>query len=137
MTAVPTTLATASAQPLAQPPLSTGTRLAYGFGSIAYGIKESGFSTLLLLYYNQVVGLPAGQVGLAIMLALVIDAFVDPVIGHFSDHLRSRWGRRHPFMYVAIVPVALTFWALFNLPDWPAWGSWRGSAASTYSSSKH
>ena len=125
MTAVPTTLATATAQPLAQtfgqpfaqPPLSTGTRLAYGFGSIAYGIKESGFSTLLLLYYNQVVGLPAGQVGLAIMLALVIDAFIDPVVGHFSDHLRSRWGRRHPFMYAAALPVGLLYLLLWNPPQ--------------------
>ena len=101
----------------AQPPLSAGTRFAYGFGSIAYGIKESGFSTLLLLFYNQVVGLPAGQVGLAIMLALVIDAFVDPVIGHFSDHLRSRWGRRHPFMYAAALPVGLLYLLLWNPPQ--------------------
>jgi GPH family glycoside/pentoside/hexuronide:cation symporter len=101
----------------AAPQLSTGTRLAYGFGSVAYGIKESGFSTLLLLFYNQVVGLPAGQVGLAIMLALVIDAFVDPVIGHFSDHLRSRWGRRHPFMYAAALPVGLLYLLLWNPPQ--------------------
>jgi GPH family glycoside/pentoside/hexuronide:cation symporter len=91
--------------------------LAYGFGSVAYGIKESGFSTLLLLYYNQVVGLPAGQVGLAIMLALVADAFIDPVIGHFSDHLRSRWGRRHPFMYAAALPVGLLYLLLWNPPQ--------------------
>lgn len=100
----------------AMPPLSAGTRFAYGFGSIAYGIKESGFSTLLLLFYNQVVGLPAGQVGLAIMLALVADAFIDPVIGHFSDHLRSRWGRRHPFMYAAALPVGLLYLLLWNPP---------------------
>lgn len=93
-----------------------GTKLAYGFGSIAYGIKDNGFQTLLLLYYNQVVGLRADLVGLAILIALVIDAFVDPIVGHYSDHLRSGWGRRHPFMYAAAVPVGLLYLLLWNPP---------------------
>ncbi len=96
--------------------LSFGTKIAYGVGSIAYGIKDNGFATLLLLFYNQVVGLPAHLVGLAIMVALVFDAFIDPVIGHMSDHTRSRWGRRHPFMYASAVPVGLLYVLLWNPP---------------------
>ena len=92
------------------------TKLAYGFGSIAYGIKDNGFSTLLLLFYNQVVGLPASTVGLAIMLALILDAFIDPVIGHLSDQTRSRWGRRHPFMYAAAIPIGICYLLLWNPP---------------------
>lgn len=97
--------------------LSLRTKLAYGFGSIAYGIKDNGFSTFLLLFYNQVIGLPAGQVGLAIMIALVIDAFADPVIGHLSDQTRSRWGRRHPFMYAAALPIGAAYLLLWNPPE--------------------
>jgi len=93
-----------------------GTKIAYGFGSIAYGIKDNGFQTLLLLYYNQVVGLDGYQVGLAILIALVLDAFIDPVIGHYSDHLRSTWGRRHPFMYAAALPVGILYLLLWSPP---------------------
>jgi len=96
--------------------LRFGTKLAYGFGSVAYGIKDNGFSTLLLLFYNQVVGLPADGVGLAILVALIVDAFVDPVIGHMSDRLRTRWGRRHPFMYMAAVPVGALYLLLWLPP---------------------
>ena len=96
--------------------LGLPTKLAYGFGSIAYGIKDNGFSTLLLLFYNQGVGLPADQVGLAIMAALVFDAFVDPVIGHLSDHLQTRWGRRHPFMYASAIPIGVLYLLLWNPP---------------------
>ncbi len=96
--------------------LRLATKLAYGFGSIAYGIKDNGFSTLLLLFYNQVVGLPAGLVGTAILVALVLDAVLDPLIGHISDHTRSRWGRRHPFMYAAAVPVGVLYLLLWNPP---------------------
>ena len=96
--------------------LGLGTKLAYGFGSIAYGIKDNGFSTLLLLFYNQVIGLRADLVGLAIMVALVLDAFIDPVVGHLSDHSQSRWGRRHPFMYAAALPVGVLYLLLWSPP---------------------
>ena len=92
------------------------TRLLYGIGAVAFGVKDNGFSFFLLLYYNQVLGLPERWVGLGIMLALFIDGLVDPIIGHFSDHLHARWGRRHPFMYAAAVPVAVTYWLLWNPP---------------------
>ena len=96
--------------------LRVSTKLAYGLGSVAYGIKDNGFSTLLLLFYNQVVGLPADLVGLAIMIALVFDAFIDPIIGHLSDQTRTRWGRRHPFMYASAIPVGLLYLLLWNPP---------------------
>ena len=70
----------------------------YGFGAVAYGVKDAGFGTFLLLFYNQVVGLPSATVGLVIMMALLIDAFVDPAVGFFSDRTRTKWGRRHPWM---------------------------------------
>ncbi|WP_426000365.1 MFS transporter [Caulobacter sp. DWR1-3-2b1] len=92
------------------------TKLAYGVGSVAYGIKDNGFSTLLLLFYNQVIGLPAQMVGLAVMIALIFDAFADPLIGHLSDNTRSRWGRRHPFMYAAALPVGALYLLLWNPP---------------------
>ena len=96
--------------------LGLAPKLAYGFGSIAYGIKDNGFSTLLLLFYNQVIGLRADLVGASIMVALVLDAFIDPVIGHWSDHTRSRWGRRHPFMYAAAIPIGGLYLLLWNPP---------------------
>ena len=91
-------------------------KLAYGLGSLAYGIKDNGFSTLLLLFYNQVIGLPAGLVGLAIFIALVLDALIDPLVGQLSDRLRTRWGRRHPFMYASAVPVGLLYLLLWTPP---------------------
>lgn len=91
-------------------------KLAYGFGSVAFGVKDNGFGVLLMLYYNQVLGLPAATVGLALMLVLVLDALIDPVVGYVSDHWRSKWGRRHPFMYAAAVPVALSYLALWAPP---------------------
>ena len=92
------------------------TMLAYGFGATAYGVKDFGFSTFLLFFFNQVMGLPAGQVGLAIMCALLLDALIDPAIGSLSDRTRSRWGRRHPWMYASAIPIVLGWLLLWNPP---------------------
>ncbi|HSZ52546.1 MAG TPA: MFS transporter [Caulobacteraceae bacterium] len=105
-----------AAASVASPPLRLTDKLFYGLGSVAFGVKDNGFSYLLLLFYNQVVGLSAPLVGLAIMIAMIFDAFLDPIVGQISDNWRSRWGRRHPFMYTAAAPVALSYLALWNPP---------------------
>jgi Na+/melibiose symporter-like transporter len=97
-------------------PITYATKLFYGLGSIAYGVKDQGFSYLLLIYYNQVLGLPVQWVGFALLIALVFDAFLDPIVGNWSDRLHSRLGRRHPFMYAAALPVAASYVMLWDPP---------------------
>ncbi|MGI8839981.1 MAG: MFS transporter [Caulobacteraceae bacterium] len=93
-----------------------GLKLTYGFGSIAFGVKDQGFASFLLFFYNQVIGAPSAMVGRAIAVALFVDAFADPIVGQVSDNLRSRWGRRHPFMYASALPVAIGYYLLWNPP---------------------
>ncbi|NNL68212.1 MAG: hypothetical protein HKP30_18325, partial [Myxococcales bacterium] len=70
-----------------------------------------------MLYYTTVLGLPGTLSGLAIFIALCVDAVTDPLVGSISDHFRSRIGRRHPFMYFAAIPMGLCFYGLFAPPD--------------------
>ena len=93
-------------------------KIAYGFGSVAYGVKDSGFGYFLLLFYGAVIGLDGRLVGLALLFILVFDAISDLIVGYISDNWRSKWGRRHPFMYAAAIPVSLSFYFLWNPPDW-------------------
>jgi GPH family glycoside/pentoside/hexuronide:cation symporter len=101
---------------MSRPSPTLSTKLFYGFGSIAFGVKDQGFAFLLLLYYNQVLGLPEKWVGLGIMITLFVDAFLDPIVGYFSDNLHTRWGRRHPLMYASAIPVALSYYLLWSPP---------------------
>ena len=86
----------------------------YGSASIAYGIKNNAFSYLLLIYANQVLGLPGYLASLALALAMIWDAVSDLLLGHWSDKTSSALGRRHPFMYASFFVLPLTFYALFN-----------------------
>ncbi len=98
-------------------PVPLGTSLFYGVGQAAESIKNFGFGTLLLLYYNQVMGLSGTYSGLAVFIAMTADALSDPVVGSWSDGFRSRLGRRHPFMIVSVIPLGVTFYFLFMPPD--------------------
>ena len=42
---------------------------------------------------------------MGISAALILDAFVDPIVGSYSDNLRSRLGRRHPLIYASALPL--------------------------------
>ena len=96
------------APPPAAARTSLGVKLGYSAGTIA-GAGWGVLGGLALFFYNQVVGVPAHLVGLALGMIVFIDAIWDPVIGQCSDRFRSKMGRRHPFMYVAmlLVPAAL------------------------------
>lgn len=93
------------------------TKIFFGMGSMSDGAQLQLVGGVLLLYYNQILGLPAQWVSLALAISIFIDAFWDPLIGHTSDSLRTRLGRRHPFMYFAAVPAGLAFIGLWTPPD--------------------
>ena len=73
-----------------KPKLPFGTRISYGIGHMAFGIKSNGFDYYLLAYYSQVLGLDARLVGMALLISLVFDAVSDPIVGYWSDNTESR-----------------------------------------------
>jgi GPH family glycoside/pentoside/hexuronide:cation symporter len=76
-------------------------------GSTPLGVARLGLSSGLLTFFmNQVVGVPVIWVGAALMTGVAIDAVFDPLLGQWSDGVRTRLGRRHPFMFVS-APLAL------------------------------
>ncbi len=97
--------------------LPTRTKAAFGLGSLAFGIKDQALGAFVLIYYNQVIGLPAAWVGFALAIATLANAIADPWIGQVSDHFKSKLGRRHPFMYAAALPMAIAYALLWAPPD--------------------
>lgn len=91
-------------------------RGAYGVGQFAEGVENTALSIFGLFFYNQVLGLPASLAGLAFGISLVLDAVLDPLIGSLSDRVRSRYGRRHPFLFLAAIPLAASFVLVFCPP---------------------
>ena len=96
--------------------LSMRIKLAFGIGAAAEGAVLVAFNTFNFLFYNNVLGLSGTLCGLAVTIALILDAMSDPVVGSLSDRWRSRLGRRHPFMYAAPIPLAISFCCIYSPP---------------------
>ncbi|HXQ16962.1 MAG TPA: MFS transporter [Caulobacteraceae bacterium] len=96
--------------------LSLPTKVFQAIGALPEALKNFAFSTFLLFYYNQVLRVDVLAASTVIAMALIIDAAADPLIGSFSDHLRSRLGRRHPLMYFSAVPIAVGLYLAFAPP---------------------
>ena len=83
------------------------------------GIISNGIDYFLFFFYSELLGLAASLTGLALAIALACDAVADPLMGYLSDTWKSRWGRRHPFMYASILPIT----ALYVLVWFPPVGA--------------
>ncbi len=99
-------------------------KIVHGFGAVAFGVKDSGFSFFLLIFYNQVLGMNAGLVSLALLVALLADAIIDPILGNLSDRTYTRWGRRLPWLYAAPIPLAMAWVVLWSPPGAEAPSFW-------------
>jgi glycoside/pentoside/hexuronide:cation symporter, GPH family len=88
----------------------------YGIGQVAQGIEHAATSLFVLFLYQVVLGVPGWLVGLGLGLSLAVDAVTDPLMGLVSDNTRHRWGRRHPWMIAAALPLGLCTALLFAPP---------------------
>jgi Na+/melibiose symporter-like transporter len=72
-------------------------------------------------------GLSLAAIGTAMMLARFVDIAVDPFIGVASDRMRSRFGRRKPFLVVGAAVEGCCL--LLSWPRGEAGGFWAGTKA--------
>ena len=70
--------------------------------------------TVTVLFYNQLLGVSAALCGTAFLIASIVDGITDPLVGAFSDHFKSRWGRRHPLMLASVLPAGIAFYCLYQ-----------------------
>lgn len=92
------------------------TKIFFGAGTAAEQIALTSIGAYAMFFYNQVHGIPATLSGLAITLSLVFDGVSDPLVGSLSDRTRSKLGRRHPWMFAAPIPIALSLYFIFMPP---------------------
>jgi len=109
--------ALAAKVPGAREKLPLRTKILYGAPSIAGAAMAIPVAVHLNRFYSDFVLVPLALVALAQPLARIFDAILDPFVGWLSDHTRTRWGRRRPWIAVATPLAALVFIALFTPPQ--------------------
>jgi glycoside/pentoside/hexuronide:cation symporter, GPH family len=89
---------------------------AFGSGGIIPIALFNVAGILVGLMGNISLGLSAFWLGVILIIPRLWDAVSDPIIGHFSDNVRTRWGRRRPFLLVGGILVAVFFVLMWWIP---------------------
>ena len=89
----------------------------YASGEGATSITMNGIGNFAMLFYTQILGMSPEIVGIALFIATVWDAITDPLMGSISDRTSTRFGRRHPYMLIGGIFLALSFLAMWFVPE--------------------
>lgn len=91
---------------------------------MGYGMAETGITAVqlftqiyLLKFYTEIVGLNSSLAGIALSISVIWDAISDPLMGRISDHTRSRFGRRRPYIFIGGILLSLSVLLLFSPPE--------------------
>ena len=95
--------------------------LSYGLGDAGTGMAASLIGFYLFIFYTSAAGLPAWMAGLVLMVSRLWDAMNDPIVGWLSDHTRTRWGPRLPWIFMSAVPLGAAMAAMWWLPPGGIW----------------
>ncbi len=89
---------------------------AWIYGSLSFPIAMLGYplGAYIPRLYSTEMGISLTMIGLVITAAAIFDAITDPLMGHFSDRWRTRWGRRRPWMVVGIPLWLFAVYMLLN-----------------------
>lgn len=91
-------------------------KIGYGFGDFASNLSFGFVSLFLLFFYTDIFGISAVQASLIFVIARVIDAIFNIIIGFAIDKTHSRYGKLRPWILYGSLPLGfLTVLCFFPL----------------------
>ncbi|MHA2183767.1 MAG: MFS transporter [Promethearchaeota archaeon] len=88
----------------------------YSTGQIADQAAYQTFTFLVFTFYFAVVQLNITLITIGFIIWAVWNSFNDPMLGYLSDRTHTKYGRRLPYIMIAIIPLGLIMFFLFTPP---------------------
>jgi Na+/melibiose symporter-like transporter len=91
-------------------------KLLWGLGGFAENLANNALQTLAYPIFAVGMGISPGWVGTALSASRVVEVVTDPIMGNMTDHTKSRWGRRRPWIFVGAILMSVLFAAAWFTP---------------------
>lgn len=92
-------------------------QLIYGSNAAGFNVMYTLFSTYIMLYYTDVVGMNAGIIGLVILISKIFDGISDLIAGQWIDKHSGKKGHCIPVLARWSVPMLVSVVLVFLVPD--------------------
>jgi len=91
-----------------------GRKVAFGLGMLANQMFPAALGIFMVVLVQDM-GFPGWMWGILFFLPRVFDSVTDPIMGFISDNTRSRWGRRHHYVFIGAIVMGISFVAMWQL----------------------
>lgn len=91
--------------------------LGYAAGDLGINLYFISTLTYLLYFYTDVLGISAAAAAGVFLVARMVDAVTDPLMGAIAERTRTRWGRLRPYLLWGALPLGAITVATFSVPD--------------------
>ena len=105
--------------------LSVGQKAGWGLADLGIVVFVMVKQLLVLDFLTNYLGVPVGIAGFVTTAILVFDIVTAPIVGYASDHTRSRFGRRAPWIAAGALVMSLGMIGMFAAPS-ATDGAWTG-----------
>ena len=92
-------------------------KLMYGVGDAGGAMLLTFPGSYLTLYYTDSVGMAVAFVGTMLLVCRLLDGISDILMGILIDRTYTKWGKARPWFVLSVIPLALSFLALFMMPE--------------------
>jgi GPH family glycoside/pentoside/hexuronide:cation symporter len=91
-------------------------KIGYSLGDVAANLVFQVMMIFQLKFYTDVFGLSGTVAGSVLLVASIVDAFVDPFVGILTDRTKTRWGKYRPWVLWTAIPFCVFYVLAFYNP---------------------
>jgi len=91
-------------------------KVGYSLGDVAANLVFQMMMIFQLKFYTDIFGLDGAVAGSVLLIARIVDAFVDPTVGILSDRTNTRWGKYRPWVLWTALPFCVFYVLAFYNP---------------------
>ncbi|WP_300699573.1 MFS transporter [Bacteroides sp.] len=96
--------------------VSMAEKIGYSLGDCSANLVFQMMMIYQTKFYTDVFGLEGAVAGSVMLIARIVDAFVDPTVGILSDRTQTRWGKYRPWVLWTALPFMVFYVLAFYNP---------------------